>query len=77
LWCWAVIEIVLVGVLLWDDLSKDYQHWIAAAVGLVPGVIFGIHRARVIRPRPRIQSCCAGPCPGDAAIVISFSFESS
>ncbi len=67
------IEIVLVGVLLWDDLSKDYQHWIAAAVGLVPGVIFGIHRARVmfVRAVPEFKAVVlVRDVLGDAAIVI-------
>jgi hypothetical protein len=67
------IEIVLVGVLLWDDLAKDYQHWIAAAVGLVPGVIFGIHRARVmyVRAVPEFHAVVlVRDLVGDAAIVV-------
>ena len=67
------IEIVLVGVLLWDDLAKDYQHWIAAAVGVVPGVIFGIHRARVmyVRAVPEFKAVVlVRDVLGDAAIVV-------
>ena len=67
------IEIVLVGVLLWDDLAKDYQHWIAAAVGVVPGVIFGIHRARVmyVRAVPEFRAVVlVRDVLGDAAIVV-------
>lgn len=67
------IEIVLVGVLLWDDLAKNYQHWIAAAVGLVSGVIFGIHRSRImyVRAVPEFTAVVlVRDVLGDAAIVV-------
>ena len=43
-----VFEVLFIGIVLWDDLSKDTAHWIAGAVGVVLGYFFARYRTRIM-----------------------------
>jgi hypothetical protein len=46
-----VLYVVLVGALLWDELTESASHVVAALVGVAVGVAFGIYRARIMYVR--------------------------
>lgn len=45
------LEIAVVGVVLWDDLTLNAEHLVAGLVGAVPGVVIGVYRARIMYVR--------------------------
>ncbi|MEY4533153.1 MAG: hypothetical protein RI926_922 [Actinomycetota bacterium] len=47
-----VFEVLFIGVVLWDDLSRDAWHWIAGGVGVVLGYFFARYRTRIMWVRP-------------------------
>ena len=47
-----VFEVLFIGVVLWDDLSRDVSHWIAGCVGVVLGYFFARYRTRIMWVRP-------------------------
>lgn len=52
-----VIDVMLVGTILWADLSQNVDHVIAGAIGLLPGIAFGAYRARLmyVRSYPELR----------------------
>lgn len=52
-----VIDVFLVGTILWADLTRNVDHVIAGAIGLVPGIAFGLYRAKLmyVRSVPELQ----------------------
>ncbi|MDH6531811.1 hypothetical protein M2119_000048 [Aurantimicrobium minutum] len=47
-----VFEVLFIGIVLWDDLTKDTWHWVAGAVGVVLGYFFARYRTRIMWVRP-------------------------
>jgi hypothetical protein len=47
-----VFEVLFIGIVLWDDLSRDTWHWIAGGVGVVLGYLFARYRTRIMWVRP-------------------------
>ncbi len=47
-----VFEVLFIGVVLWNDLSRDWAHWIAGAVGVVCGFFFARYRMGIMWVRP-------------------------
>ena len=47
-----VFEVLFIGVVLWDDLSRDVWHWVAGGVGVVLGYFFARYRTRIMWVRP-------------------------
>jgi hypothetical protein len=43
-----VFEVLFIGIVLWDDLSRDGWHWAAGAVGVVLGFLFARYRTRIM-----------------------------
>ena len=43
-----VFEVLFIGVVLWDDLSRDWAHWIAGAIGVALGFLFARYRIRIM-----------------------------
>mgnify|MGYP001594298489 FL=1 len=43
-----VFEVLFIGVVLWDDLSRDVWHWVAGGVGVVLGYFFARYRTRIM-----------------------------
>lgn len=52
-----VIDVFLVGTILWADLTRNVDHVVAGAIGLLPGIAFGIYRAKLmyVRSYPELQ----------------------
>lgn len=47
-----VFEVLFIGIVLWDDLTKDPLHWAAGGIGVVCGYIFARYRTRIMWVRP-------------------------
>lgn len=47
-----VFEVLFIGIVLWDDLTKDAWHWVAGAIGVVLGYFFARYRTRIMWVRP-------------------------
>ena len=47
-----VFEILFIGIVLWDDLSRDAWHWLAGGVGGILGYLFARYRTRIMWVRP-------------------------
>jgi hypothetical protein len=47
-----VFEVLFIGIVLWDDLTKDPLHWVAGGIGVVCGYIFARYRTRIMWVRP-------------------------
>lgn len=47
-----VFEVLFIGVVLWDDLSRDVWHWVAGGIGVVLGFFFARYRTRIMWVRP-------------------------
>ena len=47
-----IFEVLFIGVVLWDDLSRDIWHWVAGAIGVVFGYVFARYRTRIMWVRP-------------------------
>jgi hypothetical protein len=47
-----VFEVLFIGVVLWDDLSRDVWHWVAGGVGVVLGYFFARYRTPIMWVRP-------------------------
>lgn len=43
-----VFEVLFIGFVLWDDLSRDGLHWVAGVIGVVCGFFFARYRARIM-----------------------------
>lgn len=43
-----VFEVLFIGVVLWDDLSRDWVHWLAGSLGIVLGFLFARYRIRIM-----------------------------
>ncbi len=43
-----VFEVLFIGVVLWQDLSRDWAHWIAGGIGVVLGYFFARYRTRIM-----------------------------
>ena len=50
-----VFEVLFIGVVLWDDLSRDVWHWVAGGVGVVLGYFFARYRTRIMWVRPLLE----------------------
>jgi hypothetical protein len=46
-----VLYVLLVGVLLWDELSESVSHVLAGLAGVAVGAAFGVYRARIMYVR--------------------------
>lgn len=53
-----LVELLVVGILLYGDLTRNLAHVAAALVGVVPGIAFGIYRARLlyVRAEPKYKA---------------------
>jgi hypothetical protein len=47
-----IFEVLFIGIVLWDDLSRDIWHWVAGAIGVVFGYVFARYRTRIMWVRP-------------------------
>lgn len=47
-----VFEVLFIGIVLWEDLSRDLWHWLAGAIGVVLGYFFARYRTRIMWVRP-------------------------
>lgn len=43
-----VFEVLFIGIVLWDDLSEDWAHWVAGGVGVILGYFFARYRTRIM-----------------------------
>lgn len=43
-----VFEVLFIGVVLWQDLSEDWAHWVAGGIGVVCGYFFARYRTRIM-----------------------------
>ena len=43
-----VFEVLFIGVVLWQDLSRDAAHWIAGGIGVILGYFFARYRTRIM-----------------------------
>lgn len=43
-----VFEVLFIGVVLWQDLSEDWAHWIAGGIGVIFGYFFARYRTRIM-----------------------------
>lgn len=46
-----VVEVLFIGVVLWQDLAHDGFHWLAGAVGVVAGYFLARYRAKIMYVR--------------------------
>lgn len=59
-----VFEVLFIGIVLWDDLSKDWAHWIAGGVGVIFGYFFARYRTRIM---------WVGALPDKKAVIVKNS----
>lgn len=43
-----VFEVVFIGVVLWNDLSRDWAHWVAGGIGIILGFFFARYRINIM-----------------------------
>ena len=43
-----VFEVLFIGIVLWDDLSRDIAHWIAGAIGVFLGFLVARYRTKIM-----------------------------
>ena len=50
-----LVELLVIGALLWTDMTTNSLHLWAASIGLIPGVLIGLYRAKImyVRAEPK------------------------
>lgn len=46
-----LLEVAVIALLLWSDLSGGWDHWLVGALGIIPGYFIGRYRARIMYVR--------------------------